>query len=187
MRRRGVLRAVLSVLPLLTGTVVRVITEVRVFVIGGCMTFVFGFAFLLGPPLLPFSLPLFLPLPLATVGSLFIRIAAALLTTLRPLRGPFPYCFTSSACFITAISASSSASSSSASSSFLIEAYINIYRSILKPWSNSSGWGRRSGVRGQGSEGGRKGTNAGKRSNPLLPALYRKTQKTKCTFFFVTF
>lgn len=35
--------------------------------------------------------------------------------------------------------------------------------------------------------GAKKGTNAGKRSNPLLPALYRKTQKTKCTFLFVTF
>lgn len=32
------------------------------------------------------------------------------------------------------------------------------------------------------------GTNAGKRSNLLLPALYRKnTQKPKCTFLFVTF
>ena len=31
--------------------------------------FVLGFALLLGPPLLPFSLPLFLPLSLATMGS----------------------------------------------------------------------------------------------------------------------
>lgn len=36
--RRGVLGTVLSILPLLTGTVVRVITEVRVVIIRGCMT-----------------------------------------------------------------------------------------------------------------------------------------------------
>lgn len=37
------------------------------------------------------------------------------------------------------------------------------------------------------AEGEERGTNAGNRSNLLLPALYRKTQKPKCTFLLVTF
>lgn len=35
-----------------------------------------------------------------------------------------------------------------------------------------------------GEVGLRKGTNAGKRSNPLLPALYRKTHKKPSVHFF---
>lgn len=47
-------------------------------------------------------------------------------------------------------------------------------------------WQRKDGVLEVG-EGEERGTNAGNRSNLLLPALYRKTQKPKCTFLLVTF
>lgn len=50
----------------------------------------FGFAFLLGPPLLPFPLSLLLPLPLAAVRSLVVRVAAGVSfpAVPQPLRRP---------------------------------------------------------------------------------------------------
>lgn len=48
-------------------------------------------------------------------------------------------------------------------------------------WMKTGGEGKGGG--GGGRRGG-EGTNAGKRSNPLLPALYRKTHKKPSVHFF---